>query len=176
MILFMISVLGAMLTRESGHPDRERLQMVRPITFELRRPLISIAAASAIANEPAESLIKAAESGQIQFSFNIASPEATRRSIRVVASSLLQYIKGVQPGTEPPGALGQLVESIFPSLTKTIRTETLARLLDCEGQHPLQLAKLGLLRCVRAGRAGKFGSALFCRSSCVEFLKSRRLV
>ncbi len=149
--------------------------MIEPINITLRRPLISLAAAAAIANEPTDAITEAVDSGAIRFAFDVAQPDAARRAIRVLSQSLAKYIERVAQPPEQPGAFARVVESLFPALAQNIRTDTLCRVLDCDRKHIFRLSKCRVVECVNQYRRGNGGTARFSRRSCVDFLISRRL-
>ena len=165
---------GANIT--SFHHGRKRPRMYQPITFTLKRPLLTMSACSAIADQHAEQLAQRIEDGSI-LAFNIALRAAhSRPCVRVLATSLAEHLSA--PGrrsVETPAQVLAQVSAIFPALAETIRTDTFARILGCTISHARHLAHGGAVRVIKEGKGGRGHSALFCRRSCVEFLMQRRI-
>jgi len=161
------------LVPESSHPMPYHYQ---PIQFVVRRPLISLATAAALANETTDDLLAHVEDGSIRYAFDVATPKASRRAVRVFAGSLANYL-GKQSEARADGAPALLatVNDIFPELAETIRTSTLAQIFACDQEHALELIHTGAVRAVNSFGRGRGNSALVTRRSCVEFLISRRV-
>jgi len=158
-------------------PHERSLPMPYPaIQFVVRRPLISLSTAAALANETTDDLLAHLEDGSIRYGFDVATPKASRRAVRVFAGSLANYLSH-QREARADGAeeLLATVNDVFPDLAETIRTSTLAQILDCDQEHALELIHTGALRAVNRFGRGRGNSALVTRSSCVEFLISRRV-
>jgi hypothetical protein len=162
---------GAGATKNFLH-ERHTRPMHDPIVFKISRPLLSIAASSAITNETAAALSQQIESGNL-LAFNIAPPGTGRRCLRIHAASLADYIKGTirRPSSQD---VRTQVSNLFPALSATIRTENLVRFFDCGNNLLLELVRHKCLKLANVPRRGNGGIALFTRSSCIEFLLARR--
>ena len=156
---------------------KRRRPMLQPITFTVQRPLISLSTAAALANQSTGELLLRLEDGSIRYAFDVATPNASRRAVRILARSLADYLAGAElVRHESPQELPDVVASMFPALAEAIRTETLSRILDCDGDHTLDLVRAGCVQVVNQFRRGQGGTALIARRSCEGFLIGRRLV
>lgn len=155
----------------------ERSRALPPLIFKLHRPLLSLSCAAALANKSTGELVQHLELGAIQFGFDLATPHANRRAIRILGRSLADYLEGRKPATvESAGELLAAINSIFPATATTFPTAALAGLLDCDSDLIMDLIRAGAIRTANQYRQGRGGAALITRQSCVEFVASRRIV
>ncbi|HEY0551146.1 MAG TPA: hypothetical protein VGF13_16185 [Verrucomicrobiae bacterium] len=140
----------------------------------LRRPLLSLDTCAAIANKDNDDLIAAAERGAV-LAFNIQRSQSGRRLVRVLASSLVDYVNGDAPDSPhwPSAIVRAKVADIFPALAVTIEAANLARFMSCDSGHVTGLIRDKAIQCER--RSGINSSARVSRESAVNFLCGRVL-
>ena len=148
--------------------------MFTPCLVTLRRPLLSLDACAAIANKDNDELITAAESGRV-LAFNLQRSKSGRRLMRILASTLIDYLDGDSSAEKvwPPLVVRAKVADLFPALSPTLDAITVARLFSCDSGHVTGLIRDKAIRCER--RSGVNSSARVSRESCVEFLTQRRM-
>jgi hypothetical protein len=163
----------------SIHHERKRPRMYHPISLPIRRPLLDLHTAAAIADTSHEKLAWACEAGAIQYSFDLRRKSAGHRCLRVLAHSLHAYINDVPADAcrDTPASLRAVVAEIFPALSDTITGVNFARIICCDSAHVIHLVRDQELLCAKQpGRAGPGSSPDIYRASAVHWLCSRRLL
>ena len=146
-----------------------------PILLPIRRPLVSSESVSAILDRTAEEVAHLAESGDL-LAFNVSVKPDARRCLRISTASLDAYIKGIhRRSAEAPDQVRQQVASMFPLGSDTVRTASLARVLNVAPDHAMNLLKGDLLEVIHRSTGGQGNSSIVTRASCINFLLSRRI-
>jgi hypothetical protein len=164
--------------------QRKRRPMFTPIDLHvtIRRPLLPVAVCCAFANQDREAVLNAITSGDLAYAFDIRSPDAGKPAIRVLATSLQNWIAGrrLPANTDTPASLLKIVSDLFPchaaEREPRVTTANMERILGTTHTHLFRLARLGLIKIARPPRIGRAGCALFDRRSVVQFLMQRRMV
>ena len=159
------------------------------LRISARRPLVPIEAVMVLADQDEDDVLNLVERGLIRYAWNIATPGAERREIRVWRDSLIEYLRNGEDansaigdrrsaisGKEKP--LRTIIESFLPKPSlinncKTIRGVEVARRLSCGPSHITNLLDAGQLRI--AFPAAIKVSPYIDHESLVEFLLAREL-
>jgi len=152
--------------------------MHAPLNFSVRRPLLSLETSAALADLTTEAVMDLIRDGTLRFAFNVATPDAGRQCLRVLAVSLADYLNGTHNSKrllETPAQVRAAVAGIFPALAgDTLRIDTFCRLLSISLDHGARLAETCVQR-ARHGRRGQNCGTLIVRASALEFLLKRRV-
>jgi hypothetical protein len=147
-----------------------------PIVLPVKFPLLSMPTCAALTGESVTELTLSAEAGYLRLVFNISPPGSTSRALRVMTSSLAEYIRdGRKLRTETPAQVLAEISAIFPALSPDVSTENVTRLFACSRHHVENLRDAACIKLTRKGRFGRGGSARYCRHSLIAFLQKRRL-
>jgi hypothetical protein len=158
-----------------GANQRSRRVAFTPIKFPIQRPFLSVYACCAIADLTYDQVLSLIDDGAIPVAFNIAQRQSTTKlCLRVLTSSLAEYLSGRRAAAPGPNFATELA-SLFPALSATVRTPTLARILDCNEDHIARLVHDGCLRSATTLRRGAGGCGLIYRHSIIDFLLQRRI-
>lgn len=158
-----------------------RPPMYEPVSFILRRPLLSLNTACAIADLHEDEITRAVENREIQYAFNVAAPGGARRCIRIHAASLRDYLDNKRDAWRREGFshTQAAVSQLFPALSQNIHAcPTVCRIVNVSREHVSQLIRTGAIRLAPGGRPhrGRDGSASVTRESVVQWLISRRIL
>lgn len=146
-----------------------------PINLTFRRPLVSSESVSAILDRTAEEVVHLAESGDL-LAFNVSVKPDARRCLRISTDSLDAYIKGThRRSAETPGQVRQQIAEMFPLASGSVRTATLARVLNICPRQARNLIKSDLLEVIHLSTGGQGNSSIVTRASCINFILSRRI-
>lgn len=123
------------------------------------------------------------ENLELPWAWNIASPGARLRTVRLLPAGVRDFRQclatGVPPGTGPTPAFATVVGLVLPpSARTTLSTPEAAGILNCGSMHILHLLQQGALQlapgCVY--HRGRTGAARITRASLERFLRQRVLV
>ena len=145
-----------------------------PILVPVRRPLLPLAACAVLLGLPHWKIQRLVEDGRLQFAFNIATPGARTRALRVLTKSVRDFL--ANPGalrSETADELTAELNGLFPPLCLTYSSTAVEAVLGCSHQHVKRLVLAGLLAQTKPGTTGR--AAILSRKACVEFLRSRRI-
>ena len=136
------------------------------------RPLVPIEAAMVLLDRDEDEILHAVESGALGWAWDIATPGAERREVRIWRDSLLALIAGER---EPAREWGHVQAMVLPP--GDIKTPALCRLFSCGSTHVHALARAAL-HVVRGPDApsGPRAYSVISRASVSEFLRSRRVL
>jgi hypothetical protein len=149
----------------------------KPIIF--KRPLVSLWTVLAVTDLKSEDEVLAAiEGGRLLWAFNIACKEAKSRLIRVLATSVSNFVEG-----NPPPKMSdaeewqQVLRAIFPTPAPSFAAKEIALAWNVSGTHILNLCDQKLLRLVKGTprHSGPGGSPQVEYQSAVDFLRARRV-
>ncbi|HZV36823.1 MAG TPA: hypothetical protein VFB72_19765 [Verrucomicrobiae bacterium] len=138
------------------------------------RPLLTADFARSILDCSNEHLTDLIDEGLIQPVWNICTPGAKLRELRILAAGLLFYQTTQRPLPADPK---EVAGDIFAP-DALITTATLQRVLNCHHQHVSQLIALKSLTLApgETMRRGRNGFAKVTRSSCLAFLEKRLVI
>jgi hypothetical protein len=155
---------------------QRRARMYAPTPLLCRRHLLDLNAAASIADRLTEDISAAIERGAIQYAWNIATEAHGKLCVRVLVTSLAEYLSG-QPArtTETPAQAAAVVANLFPALAETIRMDTFARVLGCTRPHVQKLVNSRVVELAHKSRGFRGDPTLIYRRSAIEFLMSRRI-
>ena len=128
-------------------------------------------------------LLARIENLELPWAWNIASPSARLRAVRLLPAGVRDLRQclatGLAPGTRPAPAFPAVVGLVLPpSARTTLSTPETAAILNCGSMHILHLLQHGALQlapgCVY--HRGRTGAARITRASLESFLRQRVLV
>lgn len=138
------------------------------------RPLHTVSAIMGIFDISADDVLYLIEDGRFAWAFDIASPGAHARELRIWRNCLL-----LAKGGDMTGAgldLQQVVDDILPKPTlPNVRASSLCRSFNCGSTHVHDLIRAGCLTEVADPDRGLTNTRLITRSSVVNFLAARRV-
>ncbi|HEY3853819.1 MAG TPA: hypothetical protein VGO67_05435 [Verrucomicrobiae bacterium] len=146
------------------------------VSISLRHPLCALATARDILGTNGDGVIALIDAGEIAFAFNVSSPTARNRDVRILSEALTAYVE------RRPCRVKSLADAVgtvlpAPSVHKgfsTIRRVTLSRRLGCSVDHIGNLVKAGQLQPAPLP-VGKSESPLLLHQSVATWLSSRCL-
>lgn len=115
-------------------------------------------------------LVKDVQNQIIKFAWDIATPGAERKEIRIYAPSAWAFCYN-QP--MPKLSEDDVYRMILPN--RDIRSTELERILACEHKHIYRLAPVLVITRKPLQEDGPNSFTVFSRASIVDFLRSRRL-
>lgn len=134
--------------------------------------LVSIEFCKSVSTLSEDMILELVDQGELEYAFDIKAAGRHRRSVRVLVDSLRSYIDRSE---KPSLKLDEAIALIVPrGLGDKIKASVVARRFNCSPTHVYDLVKTGSIRMLQKGRVEK-DSALLCRQSVVQFLKSRRM-
>jgi hypothetical protein len=148
-----------------------------PLSIILRRPLLPVEVCAALAGQDRAAIVNAITTGEIRYAFDLRTPGASKPAVRVLATSLRDWIKGTTAPAcvDTPAALQSVIADLWPALSESVRTENVARTLGISLKHLGELAHCGLVQVVKQGAPGRNNHSTFSRRALVQFLIARRL-
>lgn len=147
------------------------LPLAMPITS--RRPLVPIeVAVFALDVQGPDDVLRQIESGRIEWSWDIASPGAERREVRIFWRCLTHQMRAF-------GGSGQIENAVYneviPSHWGRVRAASIYRRWACSQELVSKLLAAGCLTGITAAQRGQAGSPEVTRASVIQFLEGRRL-
>jgi sugar phosphate isomerase/epimerase len=148
--------------------------------LEFKRPLVSVWTVLAVSDLKSEdAVLEAIDDGRLLYAFDIARPNANRRLVRVLASSVVDFVEGRKPPNNSEAQEWQKVlRQIFPVTSPTIVAKEIAIAWNVSSTHIINLIEQKLLRLDANGspwHGGRGGSPRVEYASATDFLKTRRL-
>lgn len=155
-------------------PSRASTQLRLPgLSLPDSRHLIPLEACQILLDLDEDSILGAIENGRLGWAWDIRTPGAERREIRVWRESLMAKMAGADGSVDTE--IDQVVESILPH--RDLRLMELARWFACSGSHVSNLIRDGCL--ALAGDRPTHSSAAavtrVTRESVARFLDGRRV-
>jgi hypothetical protein len=149
------------------------VQLSLPITLPAQRPLVPAEAAIVLCDQDERVILEWCEEGVFAWSWDIATPQAARREVRIWRSSLLAHLAN---GKQPTSVFPEVIEDILPKRER-IRSTELERLFSCSHDHIAALIESGIFDQVeeRTATRGPNSFRVVSRTSVVEFLRVRRI-
>jgi len=145
------------------------LQLQLDLRVALRRPLLPSKAVEALLDLGPDGVIREIESGRLEWAWDIRSPDAAKRDLRVWAPCVRHFMDGVfAPIAGDPYA------AILPATRAVWRGTDLQRLFTCSETHITHLLDAGELTALNPQRARTI-SAEIPRLAVLNFLLKRRL-
>jgi hypothetical protein len=155
-----------------------------PVLIAIRCPLVTVWTAAAALGKSTTQIIRMVESGELRWCFNLASPGAERRSVRILTASV-GAVQSAQARvkrseeSEWQEVFRQILppSSARPGIVPTIRAcELMTRLLICEKSAAIFI-EAGLLKVARAASAttGVNSSPFITVASAQALLRARRI-
>lgn len=136
------------------------------------RPLAPLEGAMWILDQKEDELLHACEDGTLPFAWDIATPTAERRELRILSESIVAIATGKpQPVYRD---MEDLVDELVPH--RDMRSSELQRFFSCSSSHLSHLLRAGCLAAasVRRAESGVNAATLITRASVVAFLVSRQ--
>ncbi|HVU07648.1 MAG TPA: hypothetical protein VHG89_03795 [Verrucomicrobiae bacterium] len=142
------------------------------LAIEARRPLLPVEAVVFMVNRDGDEIAADCERGMFKFAFDISTPGAQRRELRIYRDCVLQSL---QPKLALPEKLSDVFERIFPH--RGLRGVELQRTFSCSLQHVRDLDDAALITVERERLAasGPRASRIYSRQSIITFLQSRAI-
>jgi hypothetical protein len=149
---------------------------LRGITVFPSRPVVSLQACTDFLGVDCDGIMAMIDTGNLLYAFNISTPKARCREVRVLSEALMAYIQRRPCQVK---SLREAVDVILPRPTtvksfQTIRGSTLFRRLGCSQGHVKNLIDCGELR-VAPFNAKRCESPFILRSSASAWLHRRAL-
>jgi hypothetical protein len=134
------------------------------------RPLLKLSTCEDFFDRDYDTLIVDVENRVLRFAWDIATPETTRREVRLWRGAALAWYhdKPIPKLTED-----DVYKLILPN--RDLRSTELERILSCTHQHVYALAPLLVVTQAPLQADGPHSYTKFSRASVVAFLRSRRL-
>lgn len=160
--------------RASGSGDCPNMILMSQLQFQVElprtKPTLKLESCADFFDREYDVLAKDVENQVIKFTWDIATPGASRREIRIYAPSAWAFCYQ-QP--MPKLSEDDVYRLILPN--RDIRSTELERIIACEHKHIYNLKPL--LTVMREPRQedGPNSYTVFSRASIVDFLRSRRL-
>lgn len=151
------------------------------------RPMFSFNAAMGLLDRDEKDVENLIEFGLLQFAFDISSPSADKKEIRILTESLRAYRRGDHlnkpTGLESRDSEIPSLDSVLNSLWKhkrpKLRGSEVYRALNCSSKHFLDLGREGCfgqdIELATKTASGQKISPFVSRAAVIDFLKSRRL-
>ena len=142
------------------------------VNLPAARHLLPMEVCVLLLDKEPDQVLQIMESGQIDFAWNIASPGARRRDLRIWRESLLAL---VNRSASEPRSVEDVINSILPA--RDPRTPELQRWFCASQSHVQRLVEAGELRPCAPPVATRGPNAFtrIERASVAEFLRKRRL-
>ena len=149
------------------------VQIELPIELPAQRPLVPAEAAIVLCDQDERVIVEWCESGVFSWSWDIATPEAARREIRIWRSSLLAHLRNCR---QPAASWPEVVDDVLPQRER-IRSTELERLFSCSHDHIASLIACRVFEQLgdRLAERGPNSYRVVSRKSVVEFLSGRRI-
>ncbi len=179
---------------QSPRPRRE-LPVVAPVPrpfdfgFSASHPLVPLPAAVLFLNRKQRAVFALIESGELRWAFDIRSPSAGTRAIRILRDSLFEYTR-LRPREvyyeSDPLEFAAIIKAVLPERKAkenrraskpgpepVLSCSEVAQCLSCTNNHILNLVRENLLRTPARHRPGE--PVLILRASVIVFLRQRRM-
>ena len=142
------------------------------IQLPAARPLVPVGAAMVILDRDEDEILHAVENGALGWAWDIATPGAERRELRVWRDSIVTLATMAKP--ELLEAEEVMARIVPPG---PIRSPQLQRLLSCSSTHVHSLIDAGVFDVEQGPGApsGPQSYTLLRRSSVIRFLRGRRV-
>lgn len=136
------------------------------------RPLVPVEACMVLLDRDEDDILSAIDSGVIHWAWDIASPGAARREIRIWRDSLLALLQHTK---EREADEGQVLSGFLPQ--RDIRTTEIQRWFSCSSTHVHAMLDQSVFTEVRrpAALSGPMSYSVVSRGSVVAFLQARRV-
>lgn len=119
-----------------------------------------------------DTVLEMIEDGHLAWAWDIRSPDAERREIRIWRSSLIAQLALVK---QPDPGESFVLASILPHRTE-IRTPELQRIFMASQWLIQNLINLGAIKGLNSSSLGPNGFVRVSRESVINFLRNRRVV
>lgn len=165
-------------------------QLVLDLNLPAARAIVPLTVCQVLCDKDEDEALSLVERGKLRYAWNIASPNADRREIRVLTASLMSYLADplrdpkADEITEDQELMGEAlaIQKACDPLNRharLTRTADLARYWSCSRTHILDLVAHGALQ-----GAGKSSSnnlpgrpaAMVVTASAEKFLQRRRIL
>jgi hypothetical protein len=176
-------------------PSRRVPAVVAPVPrpfdfgFSPGHLLVPLPAAVLFLNRKQRAVLALIDSGELRWAFDIRSPSAGTRTVRILRDSLLEYT-GLRPHEllydSDELEFAAIVNAILPNrkvkrprrllasgAEPVLSGSEVAQCFSCTNNHVLNLVREGLLRV--PGRRAPGEPLLILRASVIEFLRQRRM-
>ena len=149
-------------------------QLQFPLQLPVSRPLVPIEAAMVMLDRTEDEVLELLDTGELTWAWDIRSPDADRREIRIWRESLMGYFdrgsRGLKPA-EPPSE-PQVLAAVIPTRPE-LRSTEIRRIFTCSSTHVLKLVRAGCLDGLNPPHVGPNGFVRVRRASVIRFLQQR---
>ena len=146
--------------------------------IRFHRPLVSIwTTLTLIGGDRPEEIIALIENGELLFAFDVGSKRAKTREIRILGSSINEFLAGrPAPAISEQEDFNLAMQAVFPAPKPAIPAFEIARAWNACPGHIINLCRGRELNLVKGARIrrGRGGSPMVTMGSAVEFLRQRR--
>lgn len=150
-------------------------QLQLPIALPISRPLLPLEVVMVLLDRNEDDVLALIDTGELSWAWDIRTPAADRREIRVWRDDVLRHLDRTSRGIRPadPLPLDQVMTAILPHSRPEIRSTEIQRIFSCSSSHVLNLVQAGCLAGLNAPGTGPNGFVRVTRLSVIQFLQLR---
>lgn len=151
------------------------MQLALPgLTLSAARPLVPLEACQVLLDRDEDAVLALVEKGDLGWAWDIRTPSAIRREVRVWRESLLELMGADR--AEHHGTALAVLDTFLPH--RDIRLTEIARWLSCSSSHVSNLLRDGCLALAgeRPDHSSVAAVTRVTRASVVSFLDGRRML